>query len=183
MHAVFGQLRPLVTLLKVIALLLLVDQWVRGPFFTRSVAPLYVDPFTILRERTWGQNVLVLLEAIRRRPGAIHVTFLGDSVLRSVDAADETTVPYLVQRQLRERFAPMDVDVVDCSEVGLYAGDAMLLTSKFVAAGSDVMGPESSEPTPRSARRRCWPTPGSVARRPIHRARTRSHPTPRRTAG
>jgi hypothetical protein len=139
MHAFFGRLRPWVTLLKVILLLLVVDQWVRGPFFARSVAPLYVDRFTILRERTWGQNVLVLLEAMRRRPGAMHVTFLGDSVLRAVDEADETTVPYLVQRQLRERFAPMDVDVVDCSAVGLYASDAMLLTSKLVGAGSDVI--------------------------------------------
>lgn len=139
MHAFFGHLRPWLMLLKVIALLLVVDHWVRGPFFSHYLAPLYVDPFSILRDRISGQNVLLLLDAMRRQPESMHVTFLGDSVLRSAEQADTTTAPYLVERQLQERFPAMRLEGVDCSEVGLYAGDAMLLTSKFVGVGSDVI--------------------------------------------
>jgi hypothetical protein len=134
-----GPLRPMATWLKVIVLLVGVDLLVRGPFFTHYLAPLYVDPFAILRDRTWGQNVLVLLKAMRSRPSALRVTFLGDSVVRSADQADDTSVPYLLQRQLRARFHSVDLEVVDASEIGLRASDAVLLTSKLVGAGSDVI--------------------------------------------
>ena len=57
-------------------LLLVVDAWVRGPFFARHIEAVYAPPFAVLREHTIGINPSVFFELMRQRPkGAVSVVF------------------------------------------------------------------------------------------------------------
>lgn len=132
--------RTFATLLKVVAVLSVIDWWVRGPFFANFILSHYVRPFAILRERTSGQNLSILVDAIKRLPqSSIRVAFLGDSTMKALDGGDQAILPYFVSEQLRNRFPGARLEVVDCSEIGLYGGDAALLTSRILGAGIDVV--------------------------------------------
>jgi len=123
----------IVALTKIALLLLIIDWWVGGRFFDVYVLPRYVTPFLLLRDRTGGQNPMMLFDALHRVPRrGLRVAFLGDSTMNALDGLDDTTIPYLTGQALRAQQA--EIDAVDCSEIGLYAGDAALMVDKLVGA-------------------------------------------------
>jgi hypothetical protein len=131
--------RVVATLAKVLVALILMDLWVRGPFFSGFVAPRFVSAYEVLRERTSGQNVSILIETIRRMPaGTPRVAFIGDSTMKAAEAPERSIVPYLLRAELRRR-SNLPVETIDCSEIGLYGTDAALLTSRLLGAGADVV--------------------------------------------
>ncbi len=130
---------PLRTILKVVLLLAAVDWWVRGPFFNRYVAPAYISNFALLRDRSGGQRLGILLDGMSRLPaGSVRVAMVGDSTMESM-ASDEAELPYLVREQLRARFPGAGIQTVHAGIIGLYGGDAALFVSKLLGHGADVI--------------------------------------------
>jgi hypothetical protein len=127
-----SRLRPFGTLVKVLALLAVFDLGVRGPFFDFSIMPYNVTRFPMLRDRTIGRGFSILFEALDRipRPDA-RVVIVGDSTVFATEGLDDrSSLAYLLRSELRHRFPRASVEVVDASQIALYASDAALLINR-----------------------------------------------------
>lgn len=135
-----GRLRPYATVLKVILVLVAVDLFVRGPFFDRYIMPGLVRKYALLRERTGGAHPSILFDALDKLPvPGVRIAFIGDSTMQAFGSPDETTVPYLVEEELRRTLGRADIESIDTSIVGLYVGDGALVVDKLVGAKVDVI--------------------------------------------
>jgi hypothetical protein len=124
---------------KVLLVLAVTDWWVRGPFFFSHIAPRYVTPFPILRDRTGKQHLRVIFDSLGKiRPRGVRVVMLGDSTMNAV-GPDPHELPYLVGEGLRRALPETRLEVVHFGLVGLYAADAPLLTSKLLRRDVDVI--------------------------------------------
>ncbi|MBI1816115.1 MAG: YfhO family protein [Deltaproteobacteria bacterium] len=127
---------PLGVALRIVLVLVVLDWWVAGPYFNHYIVPRYVSPFPLLRDRTNGQTLPILFDAIQRTShDAERVAFVGDSTMNAADAPDQTVVPYLERQALSEARGVL-IETIDASELGLFVGDAALFIDKLI--GSDV---------------------------------------------
>lgn len=119
-------------------ILVLVDLWVRGPFVRDYLAPRVVAPQGYLRDRTQGQAWSVLFAVIDELPKAhIRIGLLGDSTAYVTgDVNDDDSLAHLLTVAVRARKPISDSEVVDLSQIGVLARDAMLIAAK--AASHDV---------------------------------------------
>ncbi len=131
---------PLFLVVKVVAILLVLDWYVAGPFFRSYVMPRYVTRFVLLRDRTGGNNLGILFDALKTlEPRGVRVAMVGDSTMNPGDGLDATLIPYRLGEDLRQHLHRSDVETIDCSEIGLYAGDAALFIAKLVGGAADVV--------------------------------------------
>jgi hypothetical protein len=134
-------LRPFGTLVKVLALLVVFDLGVRGPFFDLSIMPYNVLQYSMLRDRTIGRGFSILFEALDRirRPEA-RVVIVGDSTVYATDQLDDRLcIAALLRDELQRRFRRADIDVVDASQIALYATDAALVINRALEHDVDVV--------------------------------------------
>ena len=137
----FSRVRPFATFVKVIVVLAAIDCVVRGPFFDQSIMPYHFTPFAIVRERTGGQAFSILFEGVKRLPRPdVRVAIVGDSTVFASEKVDDLTAPaYFLGRELSRRFPGARIDVVDCSQIGLYAADAALVINRALQLDIDVL--------------------------------------------
>jgi hypothetical protein len=130
----------LLIIAKVALVLLAIDYCVEGAFFRTFILPLYVSPHLLLRDRSGGQNLNILFDTLERTPGhRARVALIGDSTMNAADGLDNTTIPYLLGENLRQHMQRQDIETVDCSEIGQYAGDAVLFLAKLLPHQADVV--------------------------------------------
>src|SRR5437870_3823555 len=90
------------TILKTIAILVVIEILVRGPFFDHFIMPMYGSNFDILGERTGGHSWAILFDALSRTPKhGVRIAVLGDSTLFAGEHLDSrTTIPFLLRQDL-----------------------------------------------------------------------------------
>lgn len=117
-----------------------VDLAIRTYFIPGFARDYYVRPFKSLRDRTGGQNLRVLLDAIpERRGGRLRIATVGDSTMNAVDGAETTMIPYQLESELWRHFGAASFEVVDFSVIGLHAVDAALMVNKVLGGDFDVL--------------------------------------------
>ncbi len=132
-------LAPFGPLVKVLAILWLVDRWVAGPFFHGYVDPFYVTPFPLLRDRTFGNAVVILADAMERIPREkMRVALVGDSTMNGL-LADDTEIPFLLGPELKKQVPQINLETIEAGLVGLYCSDALLWIDKLLGDRTNVI--------------------------------------------
>lgn len=129
---------PIATVVKVLLVLLAVDLVVRGPFLDSQVGPTAARSQQLLRDRTRAQAWSRIFTTLERAPRAdVRIGLFGDStVYQTSRPGDVYSIAFLLRRALQQRFPTRTIQVVDCSQIGLYASDTALLLNR--ALGHDI---------------------------------------------
>ncbi len=129
------------TAVKVLAVLVVIELVVRGPFFERRIMMEHETRFDIVRERTSGQAWSVLFDTLARLPRPpVRIGVVGDSTAFSTAGIDErTSIAWLLRDELHRRLHDAAIEVIDCSQVGLYATDAAMIVNALLGRGTDII--------------------------------------------
>jgi hypothetical protein len=136
------RLRSLARWVWVLLALLVIDVGIRGWFVPGVVEPRYapMDGMWLL-DRTQGRNLTVLLDQVtgwfRNRRAAVRVIIAGDSTVHG-ELRPEDSIPFQLQASLRDALRPARVEVVDFSEVGIYARETLIMAVKALKFHPDV---------------------------------------------
>jgi hypothetical protein len=129
--------------LKLGVLLVLFGCWVSWWFVPQRLAPKYDRPYQVLRDRSLGQRIGVLFDLlpVRAAKSDLLVVIVGDSTVQvgMLGFFPNAGIPALLQEALARAYPGRSVGVIDMSQNGLYAPDALLFTAKAFGLDPDLV--------------------------------------------
>jgi hypothetical protein len=138
----FQHMRSLARWLGVLIALLIIDMGIREWFVPRIIQTRYAPgdaPF--LQDRTSGRNLTILLDQVnawfRNRGAVVRVIIAGDSTVHG-ELHLENSIPFQLQSAMRDALRPLPVDVVDFSEIGIYARETLITAVKALQFHPDI---------------------------------------------
>jgi hypothetical protein len=129
--------------LKVLLVLAAIDVVVRWVFVPQVLRPQYASLRNLLlRDRSGGEHLAILFDSVAwwfsQQDATVRVIIVGDSTVRGV-APETDSIPYQLQDTLRHEMPLARVSVVDFSEIGLYAREALVFVAQALSYKPDAV--------------------------------------------